>query len=99
MARRRSRLLEARAARRRKPDGPDPAAAIRLAGFGAALLVFIAVGAGFRGERFTSEAARLLGRFAPLVDPVLFGLSVLELGALALVGVLFFLAFRRGVRR
>lgn len=72
---------------------------IRLSGFGAALLVFVAVGAGFHGERFTSAAARLMTRLEPLVEPVVWGMSVAELGAGALVLMIFAWLVWRGFRR
>lgn len=72
---------------------------IRLAGYGAAFLVFIAVGAGFQGERFTQMMARFLSRLGPLADPWVLGVSILELvAALAVVGILGWTVWR-GFRR
>lgn len=72
---------------------------IRLAGYGAAFLVFIAVGAGFQGERFTQMMANLLARLGPLAEPLFFGVSALELvAALAVVGLLGWTVWR-GFRR
>lgn len=100
LARRRSRFLANQQRRRRRPDGGgDPAAAIRLAGFGAALLVFVAVGAGFHGERVTTLAARLFSTLEPLARPLVFGLSGLELGAVAIVLAVFGVTLWRGFRR
>jgi len=101
MARRRSRFIETRALReqRSRKDAPDPGGAIRLAGFAAALLVLIAVGAGFQGERFSTMAAGALGRLGPLAQPVLFGISPLEAAGLAgVLGVVVYV-FWRGFRR
>lgn len=81
MARRRSRLLHGRQARRPDRSGPDPAASIRLAGFVAMVLVAIAVAAGFQGERFASAVARTLAALGPLAEPVVFGASGLEIAA------------------
>ena len=71
---------------------------IRLSGFGAAFLVMIAVGAGFHGERFTSAAAGLMSRLGPLVEPVLWGVSPVEMLALAGVLSVFGWALWRGFR-
>lgn len=72
---------------------------MRLSGFGAALLVFVAVGAGFHGERITGAIARALSGLAPLVEPVLWGVSLLEFGAALLVLVVFGFTVWRGFRR
>lgn len=62
---------------------------MRLAGFGAMLLLLVAVGAGFQGERVTSALAGLGARLGPLVEPAILGLSVLEMGGgLAILAVL-----------
>lgn len=71
---------------------------MRLSGFGAAFLVFIAVGAGFHGERFTETAARLMSRLAPLVEPLAWGISAAEFLAGALVLLVFAWAFWRGFK-
>ena len=72
---------------------------IRVSGFGAALLVFVAVGAGFHGERFTSAAARLMSVLAPIAEPSIFGVSLAEIGAALLVLGVFGWAVWRGFRR
>ena len=99
MARRRSRLIAAKERQQRREDGPDPAAMMRLAGLGAMLLLFVAVGAGFQGERVTSWFAAAGARFAPLAEPFLLGLSALEIvGGLVVFAVLgagLWRAFRR----
>lgn len=99
MARRRSRFVAARERQRRREDGPDPAAMMRLAGLGAMILLFVAVGAGFQGERVTTLLAGLGARLGPLVEPLLFDLSVLEIvGGAAVFAVLaggLWRAFRR----
>ena len=58
---------------------------MRFAGFVAMVLVFIAVGAGFQGERVTSWIAGGLGELGPLVEPRWFGVSLLETAMLAMV--------------
>lgn len=91
MPRRRSRFIQIREDRktRRAPRGLDPGAAIRLTGLVVLVLIFVAVGAGFQGERFTSLMAGLAARLGPLAEPALFGASVLEiLAVLAVVVVL-----------
>ncbi|MGJ3231998.1 MAG: hypothetical protein ACFE0P_09380 [Oceanicaulis sp.] len=99
MTRRRSRHIAAKERRRRTEDGPDPAAMMRLAGLGAMLLLFVAVGAGFQGERVTSALAGLAARLGPLADPVLLGRSAIEIaGGIAVFAVLaagLWRAFRR----
>ena len=72
---------------------------IRLSGFGAAFLVMIAVGAGFHGERFTAAAARLMSRLGTVVEPVIWGISLAELGAGVVVLAVFGWALWRGFRR
>jgi len=99
VTRRRSRILAAKERRQRADDGPDPAAMMRLAGLGAMLLIFVAVGAGFQGERVTSIIAGIAARLGPLAEPAVLGLSVLEItGGLAILAVLcagLWRAFRR----
>lgn len=72
---------------------------MRLAGLGAMLLLFVAVGAGFQGERVTSLLAGLGARLGPLAEPAVLGLSVIEIaGGLAVFAVLaggLWRAFRR----
>jgi len=100
MARRRSRYLINQQARRKRPDaGGDPGASMRVAGFGAAFLVFIAVGAGFHGERFTQLAASGFAVLAPLAEPVLWGVSWLEFGAVLMVLAICVVTLWRGFRR
>jgi len=72
---------------------------IRLAGYGAAFLVFIAVGAGFQGERFTQMMAQMLARLGPLAEPWVFGVSALEIGATGVVVGLLGWTVWRGFRR
>lgn len=92
-------MIAAKERRRNHDDGPDPSAMMRLAGLGAMLLLFIAVGAGFQGERVTSMLAALAGQLGPLVEPAVLGLSVLEiaggLAVIAVLGVGLWRAFRR----
>jgi hypothetical protein len=99
VTRRRSRLLAAKERRQRSDDGPDPAAMMRLAGLGAMLLIFVAVGAGFQGERVTSIIAGTAARLGPLAEPAFLGLSALEIAGgldiLAVLGAGLWRAFRR----
>ena len=71
---------------------------MRLSGFGAAFLVFVAVGAGFHGERFTTVAAGVMSRFAPLVEPMVWGVSLAELAAGGLALAVFGWALWRGFK-
>jgi len=99
MPRRRSRILENRQARRGAPEGFDPSSAIRLAGFVAMVLVAIAVAAGFQGERLALVMAEVLSELSPLVEPALFGISLIEWMLLAIVLVIAGLVVWRGFRR
>ncbi len=99
MPRRRSRILESREARRSGSDGFDPSTAIRLAGFVAMVLVAIAVAAGFQGERLALVMADALSRLSPLVEPALFGISLMEWMVLALVAGVAGYVVWRGFRR
>lgn len=99
MTRRRSRLLQNRRERRPETSGPDPAAAMRLAGFVAVLLVLVAVAAGFQGDRLAAAAVRALSALGPLAEPVVFGASWLEIGVAVLVLGLIVRAAVRSFRR
>ncbi len=57
---------------------------IRYAGLGVAVLLFLAVGAGFRSDAFGSRLQGVFAAFAPAAEPLLFGLSLLEWIAAAL---------------
>lgn len=73
----------------RKEDnqGFNPTSMVRLAGFGAALIVFVGVYVGFhRGEETIYDGR--WGVMERLIRPMLFGANALEL--LVLVGVGFF---------
>jgi Flp pilus assembly pilin Flp len=72
---------------------------MRLAGFVAIVLVFIAVGAGFQGERFTGWIAGRLGELGPLVEPRWFGISLLEMAMIAVVSGVVAWILWRGFRR
>ncbi len=72
---------------------------MRLAGFVAIVLVFIAVGAGFQGERVTGLIAEGLGRLGPLVEPRVFGVSLLEMAMMAAVLAVVAWVLWRGFRR
>lgn len=95
----RDRLRRMREARRRDAENRGAEGAIKLAGFGAAFLVFLAVAVGFRGEGFNAALARRAEPLAPLLEPVLFGVTGLELAALALAGLLAGLIAWRRFRR
>lgn len=72
---------------------------MRLAGFVAIVLVFIAVGAGFQGERVTGWIAGRLGALGPLAAPRWFGLSLLEMAVIFLVFAVSAWVLWRGFRR
>ena len=95
---RRTRRVTSAKSRAPRTGGSDPGAMMRLSGFGAALLVLIAVGAGFHGERFTAAAARVMSRLSPLVEPVAWGVSLAELLAGGLVLAVFAWAVWRGFK-
>jgi hypothetical protein len=86
MSRRRpflQRSREARARRARDSRNFDPTGLMRLAGFGAALMVFLAVYVGFR----RSDESALPGPWGVLsrfTEPLIFGVNGLELLALLL---------------
>lgn len=89
MPRRRSRLHHTQQSRRSGAEGPDPGGMMRLAVLVALVLIFLAVGAGIQGDRFSTGVASVLSRLGPLAEPILFGASGLELGTLAIgVGVI-----------
>ncbi|PWE18270.1 hypothetical protein DDZ18_01285 [Marinicauda salina] len=73
------RTERAREARRRARQGFEPVGAIKWAGLGAALLIFLGVAAGMRGEAFAVRIAAALGRFGFLAEPAVFGVSWLEI--------------------
>ncbi|WP_421860807.1 hypothetical protein [Oceanicaulis sp.] len=98
MSRRTRRFISAKS-REPRSGGVDPGGLMRVSGFGAALLVFVAVGAGFHGERITATVARALSGLAPLVEPLIWGVSLLELGAGILVLGVFGVTVWRGFRR
>ncbi len=76
-----------REARREDGRGFNPASMIRLAGFGAALIVFLAVYIGFhRGEETIYDGR--WGAMERLIRPIFFGTNALELIALLLVGLI-----------
>lgn len=91
---RRRRFLERtqRFRENRKDDNRDfnPASMIRLAGFGAAIIVFIAVYIGFRDGSETIYDGRW-GVMERLIRPIIFGTNALELLVLVIVG---FMAWR-----
>ncbi|WP_300551693.1 hypothetical protein [Maricaulis sp.] len=96
---RRRRLLERTLrAREKQRDqdrrGLDPASMIRLAGFGAALIVFVAVYIGFHRQGATSYGGSW-GVMERLTRPLIFGSNALELIALLLVGLIAWRAWRK----
>jgi len=79
----------------RKTDrGFNPAGMIRLAGFGAALIVFVAVYIGFARQGETIYDGRW-GVLQRLITPLFLGINALELIVILLVG---FLAWRIWLR-
>ncbi|MEO1038900.1 MAG: hypothetical protein AAFX09_05090 [Pseudomonadota bacterium] len=99
-ARRRERRARLSAERRGERGAADAVGSIKFAGFAAALLVFVAVAAGFR----ESEAAqRLAGAFAvlgPLAEPGFLGVSPLEwIGLVIVFAIIARLAIKATRRR
>ncbi|MHA6287989.1 hypothetical protein [Maricaulis sp. CAU 1757] len=72
--------------RQRKSGGFNPAGMIRLAGFGAALVVAVGVYVGFARQGETIYDGRW-GVLQRLVTPLFFGINALELIVFALVGL------------
>ncbi|MGK0266028.1 MAG: hypothetical protein ACI82N_000272 [Maricaulis sp.] len=70
--------------------GFNPAGMIRLAGFGAALVIFVGVYVGFARQGETIYDGRW-GVLQRLITPLLFGVNALELLVLVIVG---FVAWR-----
>ena len=99
MTRRRSRIRDSRLARQSKSDGFDPSSFMRLAGFVAMVLVALAVAAGFQGDRLALVAAERLSGLSPLVEPGLFGVSVIEWMVIAALAIIVTLVLWRGFRR
>lgn len=83
-ARRRARRARLSAQRRGEEGGADAVGSIKFAGFAAALLVFVAVAAGFRESEAAQRLASVFAVFGPIAEPGLFGVSALEWMALAL---------------
>jgi hypothetical protein len=75
-----------RARQRKASGGFNPGAMIRLAGFGAALMVGVAVYIGFARQGETIYDGRW-GVMQRLVSPLFLGFNVLDLIVLALVGL------------
>lgn len=100
--RRRDRLRRMREQRMRR-DEPDGAiSSIKFAGFGAALLVFLAVAVGFRSdtlEDLTSSDEGAAGRAAWLLEHGLFGVTLLEWIVGLLAGAFLAVSLWRGLRR
>lgn len=99
--RRRDRLRRMREQRMRRDDADSAISSIKFAGFGAALLVFLAVAVGFRSETLQQLASREAGaeRAAWLLEPGLFGVTLLEWIAGLLAGAFLAAALWRGLRR
>lgn len=72
---------------------------IRYAGLGVAVLLFLAVGAGFRGDMFGSRLRGVFAALGPAAEPLLLGLSLLEWIAVALGLGLAGLMLAAGLRR
>ena len=77
----------------------DPMTLMKLVGTGVLALLLIAVGAGFRQEPLLETAARGLAYLGPLAEPVVFGLSVLELAGVCVAFVVLGLSLWRGLKR
>lgn len=95
----RDRLRRMRERRAHDAHSEGAMGAIKFAGFGAALLVFLAVAVGFRGEALNQALARRFETLAPLLAPGPFGVAWLEWAAFALAALLAGLALWRGLRR
>lgn len=80
-----SRTQRAREQRARQAASGDPGGTIRLAVLVALVLVALAVAAGFRGEETARGVGGLVARLGPLAEPLVFGASLLELGAIIAV--------------
>ena len=87
MTRRRhlQRTHEARRRQKRGQGGFNPAGMIRLAGFGAAIIVALGAYVGFHRQGETIYDGRW-GALERLVTPLFFGINALELIVIALVG-------------
>lgn len=84
-----------RARRREDRAGNGAINAIKIAGLGAAIVLFLAVAVGFRSEEFAALLSRLQG-LGFLVEPLLLGVSLLEALAFVLVVALGYWVIRRG---
>ena len=93
---RRSRARIERMRERRRDDrsGDGAINSMKLAGLGAALLLFVAVAVGFRSEEASATLSRLEG-LSVLVRPMVFGVSILEILAFVVLAVLAWRILRR----
>lgn len=74
--------------------GFNPAGMIRLAGFGAAIVVFVGVYIGFNRQGETIYDGRW-GILQRLITPLFFGVNALDLLVLAIVGLVAWRIWRR----
>ncbi len=89
MSRRRhlKRTHEARERQKRGSGGFNPSAMIRLAGFGAAVIVAVGVYVGFHQQGETIYDGRW-GAAERLIRPLFFGINALEMIVILLVGLI-----------
>jgi hypothetical protein len=82
-----------------RPTLFDPMSIIRWAGLAVMALLFVGVGAGFRGESVSNQVARALLWLEPLAQPIILGLSAMELVGIIAVTIVLGLSLWRGARR
>ena len=80
--------------RQKESRGFNPAAMIRLAGFGAALIVFVAVYVGFHRSEDTFYDGRW-GVMERLIRPIFLGANALEWMVLVIVGLIAWRIWRK----
>lgn len=91
----RSRIERMRDRRRDDTSSSGAITSIKLAGLGAALVLFAAVAIGFRSEEASETLSRLEG-LSVLVEPVVLGVSLMELLAFAVLAGFAWWVLRRG---
>lgn len=80
-------------------DGPDPEKLIRWMGLAVMFLLLIAVGAGFGNHSAFRAIAGVFAWLGPLAEPIIFGVSILEVVGLILLLGLVTLSLWRTSRR
>lgn len=95
----RDRLRRMRERRARDHDTESAFGSIKAAGFGAAILIFVAVAVGFRGDRLSGALSDRFAPLAGLVQPGLLGVTGLEWIAIAAAVALIAVFVWRGLRR